>query len=122
MSKYSHCCTEMLNAIRDSDIQICFNAKFREFSIPINDGGSSRLSIRYCPWCSKALPKSLRDEWFDELEMRNIDPEIDTIPAEFQDETWYVIETGKLGTDPSTGDVDDPEERLTEGPGNVKPN
>jgi len=49
--------------------------------------------VRFCPWCGKKLPNSLRRQWFKELEGRNTDdPRDPKIPAKFLDERWY---TGK---------------------------
>jgi hypothetical protein len=38
-----------------------FFEKFNEYLIPVHDGGSSGILIRYCPWCGKRLPDSTRD-------------------------------------------------------------
>ncbi|WP_399449174.1 DUF6980 family protein [Streptomyces sp. WAC01280] len=51
-------------------------------------GGTSSITIDFCPWCGRRLPESQRDRWFDELERRGIDPWEDEVPAEFQDDGW----------------------------------
>lgn len=84
-----HCCDDLRNAIEDKDIAITYTNKFREYGISILDGGSSRLRIRYCPWCGKKLPESLRNQWYEELERLGIDPDEDEIPVKFKDEEWY---------------------------------
>lgn len=55
----------------------------------ILDGGSSYVRLQYCPWCGVALSTSLRDRWFDELDARGIDPDVDEVPLEFTDSRWY---------------------------------
>jgi hypothetical protein len=39
----------------DSVITYCKSQK--SFGIPIHDGGSSFIRIKYCPWCAKKLDK-----------------------------------------------------------------
>jgi hypothetical protein len=63
--------------------------KFREYGIPILDGGSSFQEIAYCPWCGRKLPESLRDEWFEELERLGLDPSEDKVPEEYSSGQWW---------------------------------
>lgn len=83
------CCEQMRSALEDPDIPLTYARKFREIGIRILDGGESYLLLGYCPWCGHKLPDSLRDRWFEELERLHIDPEGDSIPAKYLDETWY---------------------------------
>lgn len=85
-----HCCEQMRDAIQDDVVPVTFLPKFREYGILVLDGGSSFLELRYCPWCGNKLPSSLRDEWFDYLEAREIDPESDLVPPEYQTEQWWI--------------------------------
>ncbi|MFB9422507.1 DUF6980 family protein [Nonomuraea rubra] len=32
------------------------SAAYRSYGLPIHDGGSSSIAIRYCPWCGARLP------------------------------------------------------------------
>ncbi|MFC9339754.1 DUF6980 family protein [Streptomyces sp. NPDC057020] len=94
-----HCC-ETMNRLVDvecdqhedpfdcPDTLIGFSAKFQEYGLLIHDGGTSSITVEFCPWCGRRLPESQRDRWFDELERRGIDPWEDEVPAEFQDERW----------------------------------
>ena len=70
------------------DCLITHIPKFREYGIIVHDGGTSRMTIAFCPWCGLALPASERDRWFQELDARGIDPSTDDIPDEFTDERW----------------------------------
>ena len=82
------CCKMMAENIVSEDRIICYWEKFREYGIPVHDGGSSMICIQYCPWCGKELPPSLRDEWFDRLERLGIkDPS--RAPSEMQNGTWW---------------------------------
>jgi len=81
----------MENSIRDNDIPLEFVSKYREFGIKILDGGTSFLIVNFCPWCGEKLPDSLRDEWFDKLELMGVDPyNQKNIPIEYRDEQWYL--------------------------------
>jgi len=73
------------------DCLVIYNAKFREYGIPIRDGGSTKSIISYCPWCGTKLQKPLRSEWFDILEKLGFDdPPTQDIPEEFKSDQWWV--------------------------------
>jgi hypothetical protein len=63
--------------------------KFDEHGLIVHDGGSSMVTIDYCPWCGTRLPESKRDRWFDELERRGIDPLEGEIPDAFKTDEWW---------------------------------
>ena len=86
MDKY--CCDTMKFAVNSVEVPLNIIEKFGEYGISIQDGGSSRLTLNFCPWCGTKLPKSERDRWFDELEAAGIDPHVDEIPAIYLDGTW----------------------------------
>jgi hypothetical protein len=67
---------------------VAYDARFDEYSIQV-PGGASRQLLWYCPWCGERLPRSRRDEWFDALEARGIDPIDDPIPEPFQSDAWW---------------------------------
>lgn len=89
MTLMKHCCVEMKQALDDPDTPIYFLAKYREYAVAILDGGSSGLSMLFCPWCGIRLPGSLRSQWFEVMEKLDIDPETDKIPEKYTDERWY---------------------------------
>lgn len=89
MSAYIHCCEFLKHSCEDPESPVIFNPKFREYGIKALDGGSSYISIAFCPWSGDKLPESLRDEWFNHLEKLGIDPEIDQIPAAFKSDQWH---------------------------------
>ena len=37
------------------DAIITYDKSHKSFGIPIHDGGSSYISIKFCPWCGKSL-------------------------------------------------------------------
>ena len=39
------------------DCVITHHKKEKTFGIPIHDGGSSYIKIKFCPWCGKQLNK-----------------------------------------------------------------
>jgi len=71
------------------DVLVAYLSKFDEHGLVVHDGGSSIVQIHFCPWCGTRLPESRRDQWFEELEKRGIDPLSDHVPPEFQSEAWY---------------------------------
>ena len=99
MSK--HCCKDIqkrstLNCDLHSDeyecpdVLISYIEKFDEYGIIIHDGGSSSISIDYCPFCGTKLPESKRDMWFDELEALGYDDSSEEeIPDKYKSGEWY---------------------------------
>jgi hypothetical protein len=80
----------MLFFINHEDKNITYVEKFREYGIPVCDGGDSYITIGYCPWCSKKLPSSLREEWFDLIDNLGFeDPNDEQIPIEYKTDTWW---------------------------------
>ncbi|MDL5030821.1 hypothetical protein QRD43_02790 [Pelomonas sp. APW6] len=72
------------------DGHIGYSDRFREYGLLIHDGGSSSMSIRFCPWCGSKLPESLRDRWFEELSALGFDdPWSQEIPETFRTGAWY---------------------------------
>lgn len=71
MKPGKHCCVEMeyhlLESIREKEVLkedpeyinydavITWDKSRRSYGIPIHDGGSSYIRIRYCPWCGKNI-------------------------------------------------------------------
>jgi len=65
---------------------------FNEYGLIVHDGGSSSITIEFCPWCGTQLPESLRDRWFDELEALGFDnPFEQDIPKKYKTNEWYSI-------------------------------
>ena len=72
------------------DSLIIFDPRFNEYGLRVHDGGSSNITIFFCPWCGENLPHSLREEWFNELEALGFDdPFSQEIPAQFRSDAWY---------------------------------
>ena len=96
-----HCCKQMdavssLNCEQHDDkyecpdVLISYIEKFDEYGIIIHDGGSSAITISYCPFCGTELPDSKRDLWFDLLEKQGFDdPYEQDIPLEFKTNAWH---------------------------------
>lgn len=79
----------MTNNLGGEDASLIYVPKFREYGIRVLDGGSSFIAIRFCPWCGKKLPASLRDEWFSRLENLNLEPDDPKVPEELLDDSWW---------------------------------
>lgn len=37
----------------DADVTLTYDVSNRTYGIPVRDGGSSHIEIKYCPWCGK---------------------------------------------------------------------
>lgn len=97
----THCCEKMTHQVNNKcdvhprpedcpDVLISFVEKFREYGIFVHDGGTSSVSIAFCPWCGNELPDSLRDRWFHELELLGFDsPFEQAIPHQYITDAWY---------------------------------
>ena len=73
------------------DCLLTYSPKFDEYGLIIHDGGSSCVSIQFCPWCGAHLPESKRDRWFDELVALGFDePFEQQIPDRFRTDAWYL--------------------------------
>ena len=92
-NKVNFCC-ELLNYyLSEKEIPIIYNQQDRSFSIRVLDGGSSVITMRYCPWCGKEFPENLRNIFFDELsKYLNKDAGIEDIDGahkDFQTDAWW---------------------------------
>ena len=85
----AHCCETMRQSLAESEVAIVYIPKFREYGIPILDGGSSFQLIAYCPWCGCKLPESLRDEWIEAIERLGMEPGDDDVPEEYLSNLWW---------------------------------
>jgi hypothetical protein len=94
-----HCCETMSRQVNVRcgqhddpfdcpDALVRFSAKFQEYGLMVHDGGTPCVGIEFCPWCGHRLPASRREQWFDELERRGIDPWEEVVPEEFEDDRW----------------------------------
>ena len=62
---------------------------FNEYGIIIPED-KSIMTLKYCPWCGKKLPDSMRDKWFEELEKLGFnEPWDEDIPEKYRDDRWY---------------------------------
>lgn len=85
-----------LNCDKHSDIYLCpdvlasYSPRFDEYGLIVHDGGSSIITIMYCPWCGQCLPESKCDAWFDALDKLGFDNPFDQeIPVKFNSDAWY---------------------------------
>lgn len=89
MARYPHSCPRVLAALDDEARSIVYVPKFREYGLPVRDGGSSFLEIEFCPFCGQHLPTGLRDEWFERLEALGLEPGDEQIPASMLTDEWW---------------------------------
>ena len=90
-----HYCETMRYALTpDEGVPLIYRPKFREYGIPIFDGGPAVMLIDYCPWCGAALPPSLRDEWFEEMQRRGLEPGDDQPPPDMLTDAWWRAREG----------------------------
>jgi hypothetical protein len=71
------------------DMLIEYRSKTDSYGLMIHDGGSSVISIQFCPWCGAKL-RDLSDARFQLLEQLGCDAfDNDTIPEEFRTDQWW---------------------------------
>lgn len=87
---------DLLWAACDPQQPIVYSPVFREFGMPVFDGGPAMTTLRFDPWTGKELPTSVRDAFFEEAEkilgheVGVLDEELDTLPDAYQNETWWI--------------------------------
>jgi hypothetical protein len=75
--------------LKSGELPIAYSARFREYGLIYQDGGTSRQLLQYCPWCGSKLPASLRDRWFERLEELGLEPNDPEIPVEMKTDAWW---------------------------------
>lgn len=71
---------------------VTYDSKFNEYAIDI-PGCQSYMTFKYCPWCGKKLPNSMRTKWFKEVKKFGVkclfDDNIENLPDIYKDDRWY---------------------------------
>lgn len=70
-----------------------YDPKVREFTLAVRPREAVEQVLRFCPFTGKALPPSLRDHFFIELERLGLIDglaDVGRAPAEFQSEAWWI--------------------------------
>ncbi|MFB7573689.1 DUF6980 family protein [Streptomyces sp. NPDC093064] len=68
----NHCCDAMSSHVNRRcdqhddpfacpDVLIGYSAESQEYGLIIHDGGTSSITIDFCPWCGRRLPVSPRE-------------------------------------------------------------
>lgn len=71
------------------DRLVIYIPHFQEYGLPIYDGGSSYVLIKYCPWCGAKLPKSRRNKWLSKMsELGYTSPFSQNIPEVYLLADW----------------------------------
>ena len=84
------CCEQMEDNILEME-NISYNEIFDEYGIPcVEDRGFSVMLMKYCPWCGKKLPKSMRKEWVEQLESLGFEAPFfrKKIPEKYRSSKW----------------------------------
>ncbi|MHA1517692.1 MAG: DUF6980 family protein [Alphaproteobacteria bacterium] len=87
---------DLLWAACDPQQPVVYSPVFREFGMPVFDGGLASTTIGFDPWTGKALPASIRDAHFDAAEkifgheVGILDDELDTRPEAFRGECCLI--------------------------------
>ena len=55
-----YCCPDLRAYVESEDRIVLYFPTKQEFLIPVHDGGSSGIVMRFCPWCGSRLPYSFR--------------------------------------------------------------
>ena len=87
---------DLLWAACDPQQPVIYSPVFREFGMPVFDGGPAMTMLRYDPWTGKELPRSTRDAFFAEAEnilghdVGVLDQELEMLPPAYQSEAWWI--------------------------------
>jgi hypothetical protein len=79
----------MEQAIADPRVPIKYVGKFREYALVVD--ADTLQVIMHCPWCGAQLPRSLRDEFFDQLEKASLEPDDANVPIDFRSDAWWRV-------------------------------
>ena len=83
------CCKELDRVAFDGESAITYLPKIREFGVKLLRRKSSVFDrMRYCSFCGKKLPDSLRLKWFEILEKKGLEPDED-LPEELRSDKWW---------------------------------
>lgn len=93
-----HCCRKMAYYLEDEDDIVYFWERFDEYLIPVHDGGSSGIVMRFCPWCGTELPASRRETVLDEEGPEDLEP--------MTDEDWLHDEEDEAGPPVGPGELE----------------
>lgn len=96
-----HCCEDMIrhtgklcgvhtDPYECPDQVIIYSDVFDEYGLIVHDGGRSSYDISFCPFCGSQLPKSKRDQWFDELEFPGFESPLsdEGVPEKYKSSLW----------------------------------
>lgn len=93
-----HCCIDMAFAIahpienehRGPNRVLDWIACWNEYIIPVAYDGYSSTPIRFCLFCSRELPASRREQWYQTLYgLGYSDPGEQEIPEEYNSDAWW---------------------------------
>jgi hypothetical protein len=93
-----HCCIDMAYAIahpvesegRGPNRVLDWIACWDEYIIPVAYDGYSSTQIRFCPFCSRELPASRRQQWYQTLHgLGYSNPGEQEIPDEYNSDAWW---------------------------------
>ncbi|HET6953111.1 MAG TPA: hypothetical protein VFI47_22205 [Acidimicrobiales bacterium] len=93
-----HCCEGMrshVEAVEEpallaaSDRPVVYDAVFDEYALARNLVAPGAEVISFCPFCGAELPTSKRDQWFDELRRRGLDPDDPALDGRFRSDAWW---------------------------------
>ena len=88
-----HCCREMAHHLSGGELAVSYTPYLREYGIDYRHKPDSVQIIRFCPWCGKSLPHSLREAWGESLDKIGLfDPfgnDRESVPIEYWSDAWW---------------------------------
>lgn len=94
-----HLCEVMAASIADPRVPVEYRPQFREYVVLMVEPSGERVQhvqgLFYCPWCGQALPSSLREQLFDELdrlspsEIDDYFVALDEAPDQYRTGAWW---------------------------------
>jgi hypothetical protein len=78
----------MLATLEDATAPVEYTPTFREFAV-VCSPPETQYTFRWCPWCGEELPKSLREEFYEEIWALGLDDDDDPLPAKYRSDAWW---------------------------------
>jgi hypothetical protein len=88
MSEQPAFCKAAKCTLVQSNSGVEYDLRFGDYSIAVDAEAKIRQQLFFCLWCGAELPPSRRDDWFDQLERRGVDPWGQDVPEEFRTDAW----------------------------------
>lgn len=85
-------CKELAENIADPSVPIGYASIFDEYYLA-RSGGESWQLISHCPFCGVRLPRSRRDQFFEEVDrlgiLYELGDDLERLPTAYRSDAWW---------------------------------